>query len=82
MCAVAAAMLAKRKGYSPALWFALCFVFPLFGIRLLALAPLHERTCPRCAETVKAAAKVCRYCNYEFETGAPALCAEGIEPRV
>jgi uncharacterized membrane protein YdbT with pleckstrin-like domain len=25
-----------------------------------------EKICPRCAESVKAAAKVCRFCNYEF----------------
>src|SRR3954465_8540737 len=32
-----------------------------------SLAPSDEKICPRCAETVKAGAKVCRYCNYEFE---------------
>jgi hypothetical protein len=25
------------------------------------------KSCPRCAETVKAAAKVCRFCQHEFE---------------
>lgn len=25
-----------------------------------------EKTCPRCAETVKQQAAICRFCNYEF----------------
>lgn len=27
----------------------------------------NEKMCPMCAETVKAAAKICRYCNHVFE---------------
>ncbi|HEX5508883.1 MAG TPA: superinfection immunity protein [Pseudolabrys sp.] len=27
----------------------------------------YEKTCPECAETVKGAAKVCRFCGHKFE---------------
>lgn len=27
----------------------------------------EEKVCPQCAETVKVAAKICRYCRYEFK---------------
>lgn len=30
------------------------------------------KTCPRCAEEVREAAKVCRFCGYEFAESAPA----------
>lgn len=28
---------------------------------------VEEKICPQCAETVKTAAKICRYCRYEFK---------------
>lgn len=28
----------------------------------------EEKTCPQCAEQVKAAAKLCRFCGYEFHS--------------
>ena len=32
--------------------------------------PADTKVCPRCAETIKAAALVCRYCGNEFEISA------------
>ena len=36
-----------------------------------AVSPADTKVCPRCAETIKAAALVCRYCGHEFEAPAP-----------
>ena len=34
------------------------------------------KTCPMCAETVKAAAKICRFCRYEFENSSQSISEE------
>jgi hypothetical protein len=35
-------------------------------VRLVEALSEATKTCPQCAETVKAAAKICRFCRYEF----------------
>lgn len=37
----------------------------------VAVSQPAEKTCPRCAETVKAAALVCRFCGHEFDITPP-----------
>jgi hypothetical protein len=34
----------------------------------LALVPDEMKICPMCAEPVRGAVKICRYCRHEFET--------------
>ena len=40
---------------------------PLDGWGGRLLLPKDTKTCPDCAEEVKAAARICRFCRYEFE---------------
>ena len=43
----------------------LLFGFVVWRLVATILTP-KEKVCPRCAERIKAAALVCRYCGYEF----------------
>jgi uncharacterized membrane protein YhdT len=65
-----------RDGFS---WFLIsCLISPLLGVLILiAVPPLKADTiedetkkCPRCAEMVKAEAKVCRFCGHNFDLQA------------
>jgi hypothetical protein len=40
---------------------------PLDGWGGRLLLPKDTKTCPDCAEEVKAAARICRFCRYEFD---------------
>lgn len=44
---------------------------PLDGWGGRLLLPRDTKTCPDCAEEVKAAARICRFCRYEFDRPEP-----------
>ena len=64
---IAGAMLARPKGRSPILWFLLCAIIPLLVIAIALLPPVvakgFTKRCPHCAEIIKEAATVCKYCG-------------------
>lgn len=57
----------RRSGIG---WFALSMVIsPLIAFVIVAVAGLPQgelKKCPNCVEEVKAEAKVCRFCGYNF----------------
>jgi len=76
---ILASILADRKGHSEGAWFAAGLVLGVFG--LIAAAGLPDmyarpgpyapgpgasRTCPDCAEPIRAEARVCKYCGHAF----------------
>lgn len=71
--------------------FLLLLVFGAIAFRVIAAAGRRERlkdeergaaaqekTCPRCAEQIKAAALVCRHCGHEF--AEPVATAPSVHP--
>jgi hypothetical protein len=86
---LACAWLAEQKGRKSGEWLFAGFLFGIFALLMLGFAPPMEKSsgaalpsqelgnkkCPRCAESVKLEALVCRYCKHEFD-------AEDIEKSV
>lgn len=74
------AIIAPSRGRSGFGWFLVSLLIsPLFGLILVLALPSRAKVpadkdrqygrvkdCPQCAETVKRAAKVCRFCGHKF----------------
>ena len=81
-------IIASSKGRSVVGWAIGSALLPIVLLILLALprtdrAPLppDSMTCPRCAETIKAAAKVCRFCGHRFDDdGDPSTAPRFLQP--
>ena len=73
LCLFFAAMcglIAERRGQSRIVWFVTGWILGPFALLAALFMPravvIETKTCPRCAEPVRAAAKVCRYCEHAF----------------
>ncbi len=74
---VLCSVIAPGRGRSAGAWFVLGLVFGVFGlVALLAMPSVSDvainltaetRTCPYCAEEIKAAAIVCKHCGRDVE---------------
>jgi hypothetical protein len=82
------AVIAPSRGRSAVNWLLLGVLFSVFAlVALLALPGLTDRpagnregsgpdadtmACPRCAETIKRAASMCRFCQLDLSSATPA----------
>jgi hypothetical protein len=62
---------ARKRGWSPAAGMLGGVALGVFSPALFAVSGVtredRSRICPHCAERIRAAAKVCRYCHGEVE---------------
>jgi hypothetical protein len=65
---IAVGTVAERRGKNAAMWMVISvLISPLIAYVILAVSESDDiRTCPFCAEKVKAAARVCRYCHHDL----------------
>lgn len=60
------ALAAKAKGRPMMPWFLTTLVFSVLALLAVLIAPGAGKKCPKCAETVRKDASVCKHCGHEF----------------
>jgi hypothetical protein len=89
LCGIAAAMIASTKNRSAGGWFFGGLLMGPIGVLIVTcLSSISQeqtesgdtRACPHCAETIRRAALVCRFCNRDI-VWATAIIPSALEPR-